>query len=155
MGREGASCRSLKEDYSREKEQPMQSPCVRSLLGLFEGQEATMATIDGIKRVIWECRQALVCTGQCYPNVDLQGAKELGPESNPRTLLRALFISADISSIARHSSWKHWVVWPAGGNSLSCCRPVLWVSLIWVGGMMRTLICEWQEGFKHYKDDLI
>ena len=80
-GREGPGM-SPEEDYSRKREQPVQRPWGRSLLGMFEGQEATATTTDGMKRTTLQCRQGPVCTGQCYSKSDLQRSKELESESS-------------------------------------------------------------------------
>lgn len=45
------SCKSLEEDYSRERGQPVRRPCGRNLLAIFQSQEVTVARTHGMTRM--------------------------------------------------------------------------------------------------------
>lgn len=74
---------------------------------MFEGQEATVARIDRMRRMMRSVERDQIMLMAVLSKGDLQGAKEPGTESRPRTLLRVLFISAVMFFIARLFQPKH------------------------------------------------
>lgn len=74
---------------------------------MFEGQEATMARIDRMKRMMRSVESDQIIFIAVLSKGDLQGAIEFGTVSRPTTLLRVLSISAVMFFTARFSQRKH------------------------------------------------